>query len=361
MNGVDLPQNHPVYTLTGDSPLVRQLRGQPSVPRPVWFMRQAGRSLPEYRAVRAGRTMLECCLDPATAAEITLQPVRRHGVDAAILFSDIVVPLRLAGLELEIMPGVGPVLAHPVRSPGDIAHLPTLSPDACAPVAEAVRLTVNELGRVPLIGFAGAPFTLASYLVEGAPSATLPYTRRLMNEAPAAWSQLLDWCAQVSATFLRAQVGAGASAFQVFDSWAGKLSAGEYVASVRAHSVNLFDRLADVTGHPKAPIASIHFGIGVAPFLSEFAGVGATALGVDGSLDLGRVAERFPSLALQGNLPTTVLSEPWWVIAASIDYLLAAGSRAAGHVVNLGHGVPPDTDPDVLSHIVDYVHEASAA
>ncbi|HXR43600.1 MAG TPA: uroporphyrinogen decarboxylase family protein, partial [Pseudolysinimonas sp.] len=224
-----LPAGHPLVDgRTTPSPLIRAYRGDRPETRPVWFMRQAGRSLPEYRELRAGGDMLEACLTPELAAEITLQPVRRLGVDAAIFFSDIVIPVKLAGIDVRIVPGRGPVIDDPIRSASDVLRLPPLDPDALTPISAAVSAVVAELGSTPLIGFGGAPFTLASYLVEGGPSKDQLRTRAMMTADPHAWAGLLNWCADVTGAFLRTQVVAGASAVQLFDSWVGSLSRRDY-------------------------------------------------------------------------------------------------------------------------------------
>ncbi len=264
-----LPDSHPLVTgRTSGSPLVRALRGDRPETLPVWFMRQAGRSLPEYRELRVGTAMLDACLDPAMASEITLQPVRRHGVDAGIFFSDIVVPIKLAGVDVEIVPGRGPVLGSPIRTAADVDALAPLDPAALAPITEAVQRTVAELGDTPLIGFAGAPFTLAAYLVEGGPSKDHIRARTLMHSDPETWARLLDWAAGVSGAFLRAQVTAGASAAQLFDSWVGSLSRTDYVASVAPHSATALSHVADL-GVPR-----IHFGVGSGEVLHEMTTLG---------------------------------------------------------------------------------------
>ncbi|MBX6722954.1 MAG: uroporphyrinogen decarboxylase, partial [Dactylosporangium sp.] len=248
---------------TSDSPFLRACRGQPVPYPPVWFMRQAGRSLPEYRRARAGIGMLEACRRPDLVCELTLQPVRRHGVDAAILFSDIVVPLAAAGVDLEIRPGVGPVVAEPIRDAADVARLRPHAPTHVANVAEAVRLLVAELGATPLIGFAGAPFTLASYLVEGGPSRTHAKTKALMYGAPQVWHDLCARLAEITAGFLAVQVAAGVAAVQLFDSWAGALSEADYRRYVLPHSARV---LGAVAGVPR-----IHFGVGTGQLLTAMA------------------------------------------------------------------------------------------
>lgn len=336
---------------TPTAPLLAAYRGEPVTRRPIWFMRQAGRSLPEYRRVREGTTMLGACLQPDLAAEITLQPVRRHDVDAGIFFSDIVVPLRLAGVEVEIVAGVGPVLARPIRTPADVAALPELDPAALAPIREGVALSVAELGAVPLIGFAGAPFTLASYLIEGRPNRSLPATRALLSQDPQTWHRLLAWVAQLTSTFLRAQVEAGASALQLFDSWVGRLSPTEYRAAVQPHSAAVLASVADL-GVPR-----VHFGTATRELLRELHQAGADVVGVASDITLTSASEVLGShVPLQGNLDPSVLSADWEEVAAATRSVLASGQHACGHVFNLGHGVPPDTNPDVLTKIVELVH-----
>lgn len=337
---------------TSGAALVRAYRGERPELRPVWFMRQAGRSLPEYRRVREGRGMLETCVTPELVAEITLQPVRRHGVDAAILYSDIVVPLRLAGVDVDIVPGVGPVLAAPVRSRADVDQLPPLDPGALAPITDAVALTVAELGSTPLIGFAGAPFTLASYLVEGRPSRDYVHTRALMRDDPATWHALLGRVATISGTFLRAQVLAGASAVQLFDSWAGALTPTEYVELVQRHSAATFASVSDL------PVPRVHFGTRTRPLLRSMHAAGATVMGVDTETPLDEASAILGgSVPLQGNIDPDLLGAPWPMLREHARDVLRRGLTAPGHVVNLGHGVPPDTDPDVLTRLVELVHE----
>ena len=332
-------------------PLLAAYAGERQATPPVWFMRQAGRSLPEYRASRAGTAMLDACLDPALAAEITVQPVRRHAVDAAIFFSDIVVPLKLAGVDVDIVPGRGPVFARPVRTPADLDDLVAheLTPDALAPIEAAVAATVAELGATPLIGFAGAPFTLASYVVEGGPSKDQLLARTLLHAEPDAWRRLTDWLADVSGAFLAAQVRAGAAAVQLFDSWAGALSEADYRAAVLPASART---LAAVQGVPK-----VHFGTGTALLLPAMHDAGADVVGVDHRLPLDAASALLgDAVPLQGNIDPALLAAPWPVLERHLEAVVAAGEAAPAHVLNLGHGVPPGTDPDVLTRIVDWVH-----
>ena len=321
---------------------------------PVWFMRQAGRSLPEYRKIRDGIGMLDSCRRPDLVTEITLQPVRRHGVDAAILFSDIVVPLAAAGVDLDIVTGTGPVVAEPIRADSDVDRLRPITADDVRYVDEAVRMLVAELGPIPLIGFAGAPFTLASYLIEGGPSRTYVKTKAMMYGEPALWNALCDRLADITLAFLRTQVAAGAGAVQLFDSWAGALSEADYRRHVLPHSSKVLVGLAD------AGVPRIHFGVGTAVLLRAMGEAGADVVGVDWRTPLDQAAELVGrDKAVQGNLDPAVLFAPWQVVEAEARRVLAEGGSAPGHVFNLGHGVMPDTDPDVLTRLVDLIHQAS--
>ncbi|MBA3419421.1 MAG: uroporphyrinogen decarboxylase [Geodermatophilaceae bacterium] len=339
-----------------DSALVLAARGESVPVTPVWFMRQAGRSLPEYRALREGIPMLEACSRPDLIQEITLQPVRRHGVDAAILFSDIVVPLKAAGVDLDIVPGVGPVVADPIRAADQINLLRPLHPDEVGFVTEAVHGLVGALGGTPLVGFAGAPFTLASYLIEGGPSKNHELTKAMMYGAPELWHRLLDRLADIALTFLRVQAEAGASALQLFDSWAGVLSRADYAANVAPHSQKVLTGLADL-GVPR-----IHFGVGTGELLGLMGDVGADVVGVDWRVPLDEAVRRIgPHRAVQGNLDPAVLFAGWPVVEREVRRILREGAAARGHILNLGHGVLPSTDPDVLTRVVDLVHELTAA
>jgi len=330
----------------------------------VWFMRQAGRSLPEYRALRERHSMLAACLEPEVACEITLQPVRRYGVDAAILFSDIVVPLRAAGVELDIVADVGPVIAHPVRTDSDIEAMKPLEPQSVQPVCEAVSLLIAELGDVPLIGFAGAPFTLASYLVEGGPSRNHARTKAMMLAEPASWHALMAKLTDLTVAFLRAQIEAGVDAIQMFDSWAGTLSLANYRQHVLPYSSRVFATLAEY----RVPMT--HFGVGTAELLGSMSAAlkcgmkagQATVVGVDWRTSLVDAAARVePGTALQGNLDPVVLLAGWPVAERAARGVVDDGRRAVdagatGHVFNLGHGVLPETDPGVLTELVSLVH-----
>ena len=347
-----LPAEHPLVDgRTASSALVTTYRGRRGDVTPVWFMRQAGRSLPEYRELRVGTQMLDACLDPELSSEITLQPVRRHGVDAGIFFSDIVIPLKLAGVDVDIVPGRGPVLAKPVRTAADVAALPALDPAALAPISAGVARTVAQLGSTPLIGFAGAPFTLAAYLVEGGPSKDHLRARTLMHSDPDAWAGLLDWAATVTGQFLRAQVLAGASAAQLFDSWVGSLSLADYTAHVQRHSAKALSAVADLG------VPTVHFGVGSGEVLSAMHDIGADVMGVDWRIPLAEASRRLGGgVPLQGNVDPALLSAPWPVLEKHVLDVLESGKAAPAHVLNLGHGVPPETDPAVLTRIVELVH-----
>ena len=315
-------------------------------------MRQAGRSLPEYRRVRADVPMLEACRRPDLITEITLQPVRRHGVDAAILFSDIVVPLAAVGVDLDIKPGVGPVVARPIRTLADAEGIAKLHPGQVEYVAEAVRLLLKELAGTPLIGFAGAPFTLASYLIEGGPSRTHALTKAMMYGSPHIWHALLARLAEITLEFLKVQADAGVSAVQLFDSWAGALSEADYRRFVLPHSTAVLAGLAQT--FPDLP--RIHFGVGTGELLTAMGEAGATVVGADWRLPLDVASARIgPDRAVQGNLDPCVLFAPWDVIEAEVRRVVAEGRRTPGHIFNLGHGVLPETDPDVLTRVVDLV------
>ncbi|MBW3667977.1 MAG: uroporphyrinogen decarboxylase [Actinobacteria bacterium] len=333
------------------SSFLRACRREPVERTPVWFMRQAGRSLPEYRAVRGEGSILDAIGKPELAAEITLQPVRRYGVDAAILYSDIVVPVAAIGFGVDVAPGVGPVVAEPFHSKDDLRRLRPLEPAIDTPyVLETVRIVAGELD-VPLIGFAGAPFTVASYLVEGRPSRTYAKTKALMKGDPSTWHALVDTLAELALASLRSQIEAGASAVQLFDSWAGALSPADYERYVLPASRRIFEGLAD-TGVPR-----LHFGVGTGELLGLMAAAGADVVGVDWRVPLDVAAQRVgPDKAVQGNLDPAVCLAPWDVVEAETRAVLRAGAAAPGHVFNLGHGVFPETDPDVLKRVVEVVH-----
>jgi uroporphyrinogen decarboxylase len=339
----------------GDSPFLRACRRQPTDRVPVWFMRQAGRALPEYRRLRGEGSILDAVADPALAAEITLQPVRRYGVDAAILFSDIVVPLAAIGFGVDLVAGIGPVIDRPFRGEADLSRLRPLVPTGDVPhVLETVRILLGELD-VPLIGFAGAPFTLASYLIEGGPTRDFVRTKSLMHSDPDLWDRLLATLAELSLTFLRAQVAEGVAAVQLFDSWAGALSPADYRDRVLPYSRRVLEGLAD-TGVPR-----IHFGVGTGELLELMAAAGADVVGVDWRVPLGQARRRVgPDRAVQGNLDPAACLAPWPVVERMARRVLAEAGPAPGHVFNLGHGVLPGTDPGILERVVELVHTEGA-
>ncbi|CAN5621375.1 uroporphyrinogen decarboxylase [soil metagenome] len=328
---------------------LKAARGEPVPHTPVWFMRQAGRSLPEYLKLREGVGMLESCMDPALVTEITLQPVRRYGVDAAIFFSDIVLPMKAVGVDLDIKPGVGPVVAHPVQTLADVAAIPDLTPEHVTFITEAVRALVGELGATPLIGFAGAPFTVASYLVEGGPSKEHAKTKAMMFGAPEVWDALMRKIAQISAAYLEVQVAAGASAVQLFDSWAGALTPDDYRHFVMPHSARVLAQAGEL-GVPR-----IHFGVGTSNLLGLMGEAGADVVGVDWRTPLSSAIPLVGERAVQGNLDPTLVFAPPEVLTARAAEVIEAGRAARGHIFNLGHGVIPSTDPDQLKRLTEFV------
>jgi uroporphyrinogen decarboxylase len=319
-------------------------------------MRQAGRYLPEYRALRGSGDILEACRNPELAVEISLQPLRRMPLDAAILFSDIMVPVAAMGAAVRIVPGIGPVVDEPVTDDAGLDRLHALEPEAEVPfVLEAVRLLRKEL-TVPLIGFAGAPFTLASYLVEGGPSRSHHRTRALMLGEPRTWARLMEVLGRSTLAYLRAQIDAGAQAVQVFDSWVGALSPEDYERCVLPTMRELFAGMAG----SGAPV--IHFGVGTGELLGLMRTEGVDVVGVDWRLPLDAGWERVGhSAAIQGNLDPAVCLAPWEVLEERAAAVLQRAGGRPGHVFNLGHGVLPETRPEALQRLVDLVHERSAS
>ena len=344
-------------TAPADAAFLAACRSRPTTHTPVWFMRQAGRSRPEYRAVRGEGSILDAIRQPDLATEITLQPVRRYGVDAAVLYSDIVVPVHAIGFGVDVAPGTGPVVAEPFRTRADLGRLRPLEPEEDTPyVLETVRLLVKELA-VPLIGFAGAPFTVASYLVEGQPSRTYACTKALMLGDEALWHDLMDRLAGLALGSLRSQVGAGAQAVQLFDSWAGALSPADYARYVLPHSQRVLEGLADLD------VPSIHFGVDTGELLGLLTRAGPDVVGVDWRTPLDAARRRIDAAAggravgVQGNLDPAVCLCPWEVVETKVREVLAANGDRPGHVFNLGHGVLPETDPGILEQVVTAVHE----
>ena len=332
-----------------ESAFLKAARGEPVPHTPVWYMRQAGRSLPEYLRVREGVGMLESCMDPELVVEITMQPVRRYGVDAAIFFSDIVLPLKAVGVDLDIKPGVGPVVAEPVRTLADVEAIPDLTPEHVPFITEAVRGLVGELGGTPLIGFAGAPFTVASYLVEGGPSKEHAKTKAMMFGAPDVWDALMRKIAGIAAAYLEVQVAAGASAVQLFDSWAGALTPDDYRAQVMPHSAAVLER-AGALGVPR-----IHFGVGTSNLLTLMGEAGADVVGVDWRMPLADAIPLVGDRGVQGNLDPTLVFAPTDVMTSRAAEVIEAGRAGKGHIFNLGHGVIPSTDPDQLTRLTEFV------
>ncbi|MBP2332628.1 uroporphyrinogen decarboxylase [Corynebacterium freneyi] len=356
-----------------DAPFLEAAAGRTPSRRPVWFMRQAGRSLPEYREIRKDIGMLDSCFNSELLAEITMQPVRRHDVDAAILFSDIVVPVKAAGVDLDIVAGRGPVVAEPIRTASDIDRLPELDPATLQPVADGIAGILEELtDRQALIGFAGAPFTLASYLVEGGPSRNHERTKALMHSEPEQWDKLMRRITPIIVGFLRVQIEAGIDAMQLFDSWAGFLTERDYRRHVLPYSQEIFESVAD------AGIPRIHFGVGTGELLGAMAEAGSEVVGVDWRVPLDAAAQRISNTladadpagdranharVLQGNLDPAMFFAGDAAIESEVRRICAEADRAIergtarGHIFNLGHGVPPNTDADAITRTVKMVHE----
>lgn len=334
--------------------LLRALRRQPVDVTPVWFMRQAGRSLPEYRRIRERARLADIVGDAALCAEVSLQPVHRLGVDAAIVFADITTPLPGIGVAVDLVDGVGPVIAAPTREPADLDRLHPFDPKATVgPLLAAIAILRRE-SPVPVIGFAGAPFTLAAYLIEGRSPRELERTKTLMHAEPLLWDGLMERIVDMDLAYLRAQVAAGAQVVQVFDSWVGQLSPFDYRASVLPHVRRLFDGLADLH------VPTIHFGTGTAGLLGAMAEAGGDAIGLDWRIGLADGWARVGDRAVQGNLDPHLLLGPWEATAAQARAVLAEAGGRSGHVFNMGHGVLPPTDPDDLRRLVDLVHEGTA-
>ncbi len=320
---------------------------------PVWFMRQAGRYLPEYQEVRAGHSILDVCKTPELAVEVTLQPLRRFPVDAAIIFADILLPLEPMGIHLTFEAGEGPVIHNPVRTPADIAALRTPGPDDLGFVLESIRQARAALdGQTPLIGFAGAPFTLASYLIEGGSSRNYVHTKKLMYHEPAAWHALMAHLSEVVTSFLLAQVKAGAQAVQLFDSWVGALSPGDYSEYALPYSASVFKGLAG------AGVPTIHFGTGTGSLLGLMAGAGSDVVGVDWRVPLDMAWRVIGSnQAVQGNLDPVALFAPPAELERRVEDILDRAGNRPGHIFNLGHGILPDTPPESVALVTDLVHQ----
>lgn len=320
-------------------------------------MRQAGRYLPEYRAVRERMALLDIVHRPDVCAEVTLQPVHRLGVDAAILFSDITVLFEALGVEFELQDGRGPVVAHPIRDGVAVERLDIEHAGERLPfVLETIRLVTRAQARVPLIGFAGGPFTLASYLVDGAPTRTFAGTKRLMHRDASLWAELMGRLVHAAGAFLEAQVQAGAGAIQVFDSWVGELSPEDFDEFVAPFVRALFERVG------RLGVPTIYFGVGTAGLLGRMSAVGAHVIGVDWRIRLDEAWDRIGhAVAIQGNLDPAVLRGPWELVRRRADGILRAAGGRVGHIFNLGHGVLPDTEPDMVRRLVDHVHDATRA
>ena len=345
-------------TIAHVDPFLAAARGRRSGHTPVWFMRQAGRSLPEYKAIRGEGSILNAIKNPELSAMITLQPVIRYGVDAAVLYSDIVVPAHAIGFGIDVAPGTGPVASEPFRSAADLQRVRAFEPEVDTPyVIETVRILAEQL-TVPLLAFAGAPFTVASYLIEGRPSRTYEHTKALMHTDEATWHALMDRLADHAIASIRSQLDAGASAFQLFDSWAGALSREHYERFAQPHSAKVFARLQ--SSHPEA--VGIHFGIGCDHILESMFAAGPTVMGLDWRTRITDARRRLGAdTVVQGNLDPSLVLAGWDVARHECDEVLADNAGHPGHIFNLGHGVQPNTDPSVLEQIVAHVHEATSS
>jgi uroporphyrinogen decarboxylase len=333
-------------------PFLAAARGEVGAHTPVWFMRQAGRSLPEYRKIRGEGSILEAIKQPELAAEFTLQPVRRYGVDAAVLYSDIVVPPHAVGFGIDVAPGTGPVAASPLRTRDDLARLRPLEDSDISYVTDTVDILVKEL-TVPLLAFAGAPFTVASYLIEGRPSRTYQNTKRIMHEDSQLWNDIMSRLVQHSVAFISAQLSHGAEAFQVFDSWAGALSRDDYDTFVRPHTTDVFAQIAQ--RHPG--VRGIHFGIGCDHLLESMNSVGNSVIGLDWRTRIRDARARLgKDTVVQGNLDPALVLAGTDIALRGAQEVLTDNNAHPGHIFNLGHGVQPDTNPDVLKAVVDFVH-----
>lgn len=333
--------------------LLRACRREPVDRTPVWFMRQAGRSLPEYRRIRERARLTDIVADAALCAEVSLQPVTRLGVDAAIVFADITTPLPGIGVAVDLVDGVGPVIADPIRQASDLDRFRPFDAQASVgPLLEAIRL-IRHASPVPVIGFAGAPFTLAAYLVEGRSPRDLERTKALMHEEPAVWDRLLGRIVDMDLAYLTAQAEAGAQVLQVFDSWVGQLSPFDYRSSVLPHVRRLFQGLAAL-GLP-----TIHFGTGAAGLLALMAEAGGDVIGLDWRIALSEGWAKVPGRAVQGNLDPQAVLGSWAETERQARWVLDEAGGRPGHIFNLGHGVLPPTDPDQLRRLVDLVHETT--
>jgi uroporphyrinogen decarboxylase len=343
---------------TSDAPFLAAAAGRPATHTPVWFMRQAGRSLPEYRAARGEGSILDAIKQPALAAEFTLQPVRRYGVDAAVLYSDIVVPPHAVGFGVDVRPGTGPVVEQPLRTIADLRRLRPLEPDDVSYVADTVDLLVGELpDSVPLLSFAGAPFTVASYLIEGGPSRTYQHTKAMMHTDELLWHRVMERLAESAITFIDVQLRHGARAFQLFDSWAGSLSVTDYDRFVFPHSERVFSELRD--RHPD--VAGVHFGVGCDHLLERMHAAGPGVIGLDWRTSIATARARLGAdTVVQGNLDPSLVLAGMETALAGARRVLDDNDGHPGHIFNLGHGVDKDSDPAVLQAVVDLVHEATA-
>jgi uroporphyrinogen decarboxylase len=340
------------------SRFLQACRRQPTNATPVWFMRQAGRALPEYRAIREKYSFMDVCYQPELCTEVTIQPVRRLGVDAAIMFADIMTPLIATGVGVELVDNVGPVIAEPIRSLADVERIRPLEPEQDIPyIIDSVKMLKAELGATPLIGFAGAPFTLASYAIEGGHSNNFAKTKAIMYGHPESWHQLSALFAEVIGDYLVAQIEAGVDVVQVFDSWVGALNAADYREFILPHTKRIFEIVSGA--HPSVP--TIHFGVGTWSILREMREAGGDVIGADWRTPLDEAWNRIGhDRAIQGNLDPTLLLGPRDRLLAGVDDVLARAEGRPGHIFNLGHGILPPTPLEHVQAVARYVHQRTA-
>ncbi len=340
--------------ITNDS-LLKAARGEKTTHVPVWYMRQAGRSQPEYRALKEKYSLFEITHNPELAAYVTRLPVENYGVDAAILYKDIMTPLPGMGVQVEIKNGIGPVIDNPIRSIKDIERLQPLQPEEHIPyILETIRLLTKEQLSVPLIGFAGAPFTLASYMIEGKPSRDYIHLKSFMYSEPQAWFALMDKLKDMTITYLKAQIKAGASAIQIFDSWVGTLNRQDYQYFVKPTMSEIFTNLQDEN------VPMIYFGVGASHLVQEWNELPVDVIGLDWRLPIREARAMGIQKAIQGNLDPTLLLAPWPVLEGKVKEIIDAGIEQPGYIFNLGHGVFPEVQPDTLVKLTQFIHDYSS-
>lgn len=341
--------------ITNDT-FLRAARGEKTEHIPVWYMRQAGRSQPEYRKLKEKYSLCEITRQPELCAYVTRLPVEQYGVDAAILYKDIMTPLPAIGIDVKIKSGIGPVIDNPIRSVKDVENLGEIDPESDIPyILETIRILTTEQLEVPLIGFAGAPFTLASYMIEGGPSKNYYKTKTFMYSEPDGWSLLMEKLGKMTVDYVKAQIRAGASAIQLFDSWVGALSAEDY----RTYIKPVMKKLIQAIKEEGVPV--ILFGVGAGHLIHEWNELPADVIGLDWRTPIREVRKAGVTKALQGNLDPVILMAPWELIEERVKKILDEGMKQPGYIFNLGHGVFPDIKPDTLKRLTKFIHEYTKA